>query len=406
MAVPAIELYTKQWDTDPLTNYLTLEKPAGVQIDELLLLICINDDSVPTGFKDKTVGWNFIGDFGDTVSDSHIGLFWKIADGTEGATQDVFAESICNWVAWYVRISGVNVSTPINAVGVPTILDKKVTIDVSGVITDVNDCLALCFGCFDGGDGYPFTISGTGWNKEDECQSAPSPVDASGVWGYKQMSGSQGATGTVTIGASNSDGFAGVQIAIAPAPPSIMLLRPSAPGDECNTLELGFPCPYHYKNVNELNDAIYIRWGGVSYARDFYRFPNVKNIAISKITVYFRCQYIYASGTGWAKPVIKTHSTVFEGEEVNPPVTWTDYSKEWVNNPFTSLPWTVKEICNLQASVALHGVGVYATGCSEIYLELEYTPLEITKYLTGNDCPSYPHAIDVDSGKLPCPPPY
>ena len=37
-----------------------------------------------------------------------------------------------------------------------------------------------------------------------------------------------------------------------------------------------------------------------------------------------------------------------------------------------------------------------------------YTPpgAKTTQYLNGNDCPVFPHTMDVDSGKLPCPPPY
>jgi len=37
-----------------------------------------------------------------------------------------------------------------------------------------------------------------------------------------------------------------------------------------------------------------------------------------------------------------------------------------------------------------------------------YTPpgAKTTQYLNGNDCPIFPHSMNVDSGKLPCPPPY
>ena len=37
-----------------------------------------------------------------------------------------------------------------------------------------------------------------------------------------------------------------------------------------------------------------------------------------------------------------------------------------------------------------------------------YTPpgAKTTQYLAGNDCPVFPYNMDVDSGKLPCPPPY
>jgi len=33
-------------------------------------------------------------------------------------------------------------------------------------------------------------------------------------------------------------------------------------------------------------------------------------------------------------------------------------------------------------------------------------PSKTTQYLAGLDCPAFPHAMDLESDKLPCPPPY
>jgi len=217
-SVPVIELYTEQWDTSGSTS-LVFSKPTEVQVGELLLIIAVNDDTSATAFTDagKPSGWNFIVDFGDTASDSHVGLFWKIADGTEGSSETVTSEGGDEWGGWYVRISGVDTSNPINAVGTATTAAGS-SITASAVTTDVDNCLALSFGAFDGGDGYPFTVSGTDWSKEDDGQSgADGNSDASGVWGKKSM-GSAGSTLDASIGASASDGMVGAQIAIAPTP--------------------------------------------------------------------------------------------------------------------------------------------------------------------------------------------
>ena len=219
--VPVIELYTEQSETTPTTT-ITLTKPSGVQVGELLLLICISDDTSATSFTDNKTGWNFIGDFGDRTSDSHVGLFWKIADGTEGSSESVTQAGSDEWVAWYVRISGVdtNEADTINVVGTPTTtIGSSVT--APSVNTDVDDCLALCFCAFDGGDGNnnaPFSVSGTGWSMEDDGASGTTGYsDVCGCWGKKSMTDTQGATEVATINTDGtSDGIIGVQIAIAP----------------------------------------------------------------------------------------------------------------------------------------------------------------------------------------------
>jgi hypothetical protein len=220
MAVPVIENYTEQSETNPSTT-ITVSKPVGVQSGELMLVILVNDDtSAGEVFNDKA-GWIKHIDVGDTTSDSHIGVFSRIADGAEGDPEEFTQVGSDEWVAWWARISGVNTADPINVVGAANTGSGN-SIIAPAVTTTVADCLALCFGAFDGGDGYPFTVSGTGWGKEDDGQSGTSGYsDASGVWGKKTMAGA-GSTLDATIGASGSDGIVGVQLAIAPggAPPA------------------------------------------------------------------------------------------------------------------------------------------------------------------------------------------
>jgi len=238
-AAPVIENYTEQWNTTGNTT-LTFSKPSGVQVGELLLIIAVNDDTSATAFTDNKSGWNFIADFGNGTSDSHVGLFWRIADGTEGGTEQVTSAGSDEWGGWYVRISGVdtNEANTINAVGTQTTL-RGSSVTATAVTTDVDDCLALCFGSFDGGDGNnsaPFSVSGTGWSYEDDGSSGTTGYsDTSGVWGKKSMTGTQGSTGDATISSDGtSDGMVGAQIAIAPAvndPPSLTVSQPDGVDD-------------------------------------------------------------------------------------------------------------------------------------------------------------------------------
>jgi hypothetical protein len=69
---------------------------------------------------------------------------------------------------------------------------------------------------FDGGDGYPFGVSGTGWAEKDEHQTGTSGSgDVSGCFGSKDLA-SQGSSGSATVSCSVSDGGAYFQLAIAP----------------------------------------------------------------------------------------------------------------------------------------------------------------------------------------------
>lgn len=253
MAVPVIEGYTEQSETNPTTT-ITVSKPSGVQNGELMLVILINDDTSSGEVFNTKTGWTKIVDVGDGTSDSHIGIHWRIADGTEGDTEDFTQAGSDEWVAWWVRISGVDNITPINVVGSATIKSKDSSVTAIAVKTTVADCLALCFGAFDGGDGYPFTVSGTGWSKEDDGQSGTSGYsDASGVWGKKSM-GAAGSTLDTTIGASASDGIVGIQIALAPttAPPPAPTTKyisgldcPDFPHEK-DLLSDKLPCPPPY----------------------------------------------------------------------------------------------------------------------------------------------------------------
>jgi len=54
---------------------------------------------------------------------------------------------------------------------------------------------------------------------------------------------------------------------------------------------------------------------------------------------------------------------------------WDNYSQTWSTNPATSQPWTWTEIDALQAGVRLHDDGDGYAQCTQVYAEINYTPL-------------------------------
>jgi hypothetical protein len=69
---------------------------------------------------------------------------------------------------------------------------------------------------FDGADGDPFSVSGTGWSEQGEQGPGTDLGHSSGAWGTKSQA-TAGATGNATVGCSTSDGAAYFQLAINPA---------------------------------------------------------------------------------------------------------------------------------------------------------------------------------------------
>jgi hypothetical protein len=198
---------------------LVLDKPTGVAVGDLLLILVGNDNTTNTDQWDnatlKPTGFTLIGEGGTTNSDVHVASFWRIADATEGASFTVPAQSANSCVGFCIRYSGVDTTTPIHVASAGN-TDLASPFDITGVTTTVDDCLVVCVVIHDGGNVTTFSVSGTGWTKIDEIFQDTVADATSGAYAERQMSG-QGASGTaswtVTANAAKTVGW---QFAIAP----------------------------------------------------------------------------------------------------------------------------------------------------------------------------------------------
>jgi hypothetical protein len=223
MAVPVIESFAVNSSPDASTT-LTCDKPTGVEADDLLVLIGYSEDNTAGPmFTDNKSGWTFVQNAGGSTPDCHIGLFWKIATGSEPSSESITQASSDQWGMHYIRISGVDTENVVEVTGSPVTGGQNLSI--TGVTTANDDCLVLYCNVFDGGDGTPFSPSGAGFTEKDEFSSGPTGnYDVSGSFGWKNMT-SQGDSGTVTVSANVSDGTAGFQIAFkgdSEAPPAAL----------------------------------------------------------------------------------------------------------------------------------------------------------------------------------------
>ena len=123
MAVPVIAGSTTAVAT---SASLTLTIPSGVSDGDLLLILVGNDNGAAgEGFIDNTTGWTLEYSYGDATSDSYIGLYSKIADGTNEDSVTVNSTDSDDFVGWYLHITGQNATSPVRVVGTSAVASEN-----------------------------------------------------------------------------------------------------------------------------------------------------------------------------------------------------------------------------------------------------------------------------------------
>lgn len=217
--IPALETWTVNDSGGAQQGSIVLTKAADVEVGDLLVLIVGNDGTVAGDFE-ALAGWNQPIDAGSSSTQSLISVYWREADGTEAATETVTTSIVAEIFGWYLRISGADTTTPIHKQQISNITANDSTQTLTAVTTTLVDCLVLYGHSFDGGDGFPFSPSGTGWSGReiDDVQAGSGASDASGSIGKKNLAAA-GSSSNVTVTCSVSDQGVGFQIAIAPGSP-------------------------------------------------------------------------------------------------------------------------------------------------------------------------------------------
>ena len=163
-------------------------------------------------------------------------------------------------------------------------------------------------------------------------------------------------------------------------------IRPSAAGDECNISSSNgcSACPNHYDCVDEAvadDDTTYVvNDGSAAWRRDLYNLDNhsVGSGTINKITLYFRVKSSWNGSS--VIGAIKSDSTVTQTAQKNPYSdfginTWGTYSEIWATNPADAGAWQWADIDSLQAGVNLYSSGRAYSYCTQVYVEVDYTPV-------------------------------
>jgi hypothetical protein len=78
-------------------------------------------------------------------------------------------------------------------------------------------------------------------------------------------------------------------------------------------------------------------------------------------------------GSGYARTVIATVGTIYYGS-LSELGDWSNYSTQYTSNPQAGGVWTWAQINALQAGVRLSTVGKLIPRCTQVYIEIDYTP--------------------------------
>lgn len=153
--------------------------------------------------------------------------------------------------------------------------------------------------------------------------------------------------------------------------------------------------PDHYEDVDEPipdEDTTYIRGSITDDASDNDIF-NLQDLAldpafwpfvtVNHVTVYVRARSEADPWPAGIRTILRTHGTNYVGAIQTPPITYTLYSTQYINNPFTGAPWTVEEVNALRAGIrtwsyehCIIHCTIYAyfpARCTQVYVVVNYT---------------------------------
>lgn len=217
MAVPVIESESVLYGSTGTTT-MNVTVPTGAAVGDLIVILCHSDSVDPTaGFA--CTGFTLAITAGNDLIDAHVGVLWKPYESGDGATYVVTQSFADDFQVRALRISGADLTTPINDVNSGGFTSASNYIySASSVTSTVADCLWLGVFSYDGGD----TPSLPAWSSSEtvtEIHSARTGTGSTNLtsWAgvYDQPTAGGSTQVTITWGAL-ADGCVGANLFIAP----------------------------------------------------------------------------------------------------------------------------------------------------------------------------------------------
>lgn len=164
LATPTVAGY--QSTTLAVSNPFAIDMPTGIQVGELLVAFVANDYPIDGATMGTPTGWTQVLQNGGATADSKFGVWYKVADGTEGSTISFSWDKPGGYsvIGWVMRVQGADITNPIEVIGTYAANAFSSSATAPAAITSNDNCLAFAILSFDGNDAEPITLSGTGWD--------------------------------------------------------------------------------------------------------------------------------------------------------------------------------------------------------------------------------------------------
>lgn len=148
------------------------------------------------------------------------------------------------------------------------------------------------------------------------------------------------------------------------------ILRPMGVGSMTNLISTG--CSSNWECVDDVtpDDAgTFLKGSGNSWLKDTYETQNssVSTGTIDSVVIYVRCK---GGVPQMNRTALITNGNLYEGSDITPTTSYTDYSTTYNINPNTLSAWTWTEIDAMEIGVSLKG----PARCTQVWAEVHYTP--------------------------------
>ncbi len=151
----------------------------------------------------------------------------------------------------------------------------------------------------------------------------------------------------------------------------MVTLRPDGVGSSSQLSDQG--CSSNWQCVDESvadDDGTYVRGPNfISWRLDLYAAEDNTSGAgtIDSVVIYIRCRQGHSSSR--VRTALRTNGTTYNGSQMNPPGSYTDYSTTYATNPQTSSAWTWSEIDAMEIGVRIRR----NARCTQVWAEVYYT---------------------------------
>ena len=157
---------------------------------------------------------------------------------------------------------------------------------------------------------------------------------------------------------------------------SVKILRPVADGEVSAFIIKHPPSGHFFEIVDEeiCDESTYLYTQSAHFERCLFVLPDGGEGKINSVSLNAYCRSSAPSAVIWARPVIKTHSTIYTGYARSVGFSYELVSEVWTTNPYTGDRWTWDEMDDIQVGIDLAvnlGGGKKSAIVTQLWVEVD-----------------------------------